>query len=72
MMEHIFDDEREITRLMFEHNTSIRIGQLGVTKIEPYMESYSERPVLWFALWEGDVLVARVNSGFVLSVEYKE
>jgi hypothetical protein len=68
-MNTIIDDPREIAGLDFGPN-DILVDR-DCTKIVPYEENGEMANVVWFAVYVDDLIVKRVNSKFVLSVNYK-
>ncbi len=43
-----------------------------VTKIEPYHENGQMAPVTWLAVWEGDQIVARLNTAHIAEIGYQD
>ena len=72
-MNTIFNDERpiqSITQAIDKRLYAWEIGQCGVTLIEPYREDHGTDSVLWFRIWKGDILTARVNGKYIDNVHY--
>lgn len=65
------NDKREIRILFFENNPPITVGDHGVTKIVAYGETGHMAEILWFAVYEGEIMAGRVNGNFVRSISYK-
>ena len=56
----MFDDEREISQINNDiAQTTIRVGEEGVTKIEAYKEHGNGDFIPYLAIWRGDVLFMR-------------
>ena len=73
----ILDDEREISTLC-THGEAGFCYFLGghnmdsATKIVPYTENGQLAPVIWFAIYKGNRICARVNGAMVEVIKYKE
>lgn len=65
----ILTDERPISGLFFEVD-SIQAGSNGVTRIEAYQEPGQNAYVPWFAVFEDNEIVSRVNATHVVQVAY--
>lgn len=73
-MTYIFDDKRPIHKIVYA-DRSFDIwtkGVNGVTEIEAYAENGEMAPVIWFKIWMGDHLYARVNGKHIETVYYGE
>jgi len=72
-MTTIYEDERSIRKIVYARcsNAWIR-GMDGVTKIESYYENGEMAHVVWFKIWQGDHLMARVNGKHIETVFYGE
>jgi len=71
-MTTIYEDERSIRKIVYSHKSLaawIR-GVDGVTKIEAYHENGEMAHVVWFKIWIGDYLFARVNGKYIDTVYY--
>lgn len=49
-----------------------RVGEYGVTAIEPYDEYGEMSYVPWFNVWRGEVLYFKFNAAQLTSIEYKQ
>lgn len=47
-----------------------RVGDLGITKIEPYSENGQGAKVPWLAIYKGDSIAIRVNCAAVEFIRY--
>jgi len=68
---NIISDERPIVRLYTAQDSSFAVGNFGVTIIKPYTENGEMALILWFEIYKGDEVVARVNGRYVESVHYQ-
>jgi hypothetical protein len=69
-MNCIYNDGRPIQLLVYEGDSILKVGSSGVTKIEPYYENGEMAEVIWFAVWSGETITARVNGKYVCTVKY--
>ncbi len=77
MAKRIIDDERPIASAWSES------GEFGatvgyplndpttITKIEPYHENGEVAPVVWLLVWNGDVIVSRLNAAKMAEIVYQ-
>ena len=68
------DDPRPISAIWFsgEEGEMYQVGVCGTTRIEPYEENGQMSPVLWFKVWDGEHLKARINAAHVEGASYRE
>ena len=69
-MRKILEDEREIKRITMPDTTVYEVGKFQCTKIQPYEENGEMAYVVWFAVYIGDLITARVNSKYIDTVQY--
>lgn len=65
----LVDDKREIKSLQMEYDCGISDSKKPVTQIAAYRE---DNGALWFAVYVDDVIVTRINSRYVIAVNYEE
>ena len=56
----MLDDPREIDSLVFEDNTSIKVGNDNVEKIEAYGEASHFGDIPWLAIIRGGKIAMRI------------
>jgi len=67
-METTIEDKREIKSIHTTHEGYF-IG-FANTKIVPYHENGEMASVVWFAIYEGEKIIRRVNGSLVESIVY--
>lgn len=65
----IMADERPIRRIWTDE-IQHTVGREGVTKIDSYPENGHMAPLVWFAVYRGEEMFARVNGAHVVEVQY--
>lgn len=69
---NILNDQREILELSAENGDSYaHVGKNGITKIVVYGQGAMHCDIPWFAVYQGDVIIKRLNAHFVCEVYYK-
>jgi hypothetical protein len=67
------DDERPIKGVYFDDcREGVTVGHAGTTAIVPYYENGEMAPVVWFAVYKGKHLHARLNAAQMCEVVYAE
>lgn len=66
----IVNDSRPIMLLALAHG-AFRVGSHDITKIKPYYEKGQAAHVIWFAIYEDDIVIDRINSSRVEGISYK-
>jgi hypothetical protein len=73
-IESVMDDNREIRYIMVGNGTTSDLYSVGprhgITKIVCYKESGEMSHVPWFAMYQDDKIVRRVNGKWVIEVWY--
>ena len=69
-MLRIIEDDRPIRSIWTGTDWYYATEGEDITKIEPYEESGEMAPVLWFAIYRGDFLWARIRSNPETQVYY--
>ena len=72
-METIIEDKREITGLLTMNGWTYLSDSgmsFDVTKIVPYHENGQMAPIVWFALYNNEKIIGRINGGHVIEIKY--
>jgi len=64
------DDQRHIKCIRLAEDWACKVGDRGITHIEPYDEPSPRATQSWFAVFKGDFLSSRVNAALVAEVTY--
>jgi hypothetical protein len=70
MIQKIINDERLIKSLELVGDLFCTVGKYDVTKIEPYEENGEMSYITWFAIWNENEIMSKINSKYVISVNY--